>query len=259
MKGDKPTAVAEEQERGEAMATEKKKRAGKIQSINFKDDIYEILTKEVNAIDSNYSSRINALIRYTYGLTPEVKEDIARYCRQREIELENDANAEKDLFWKKKLKDMSKEYSELVDLLTSGKGVHPVASAKPRFKICQTCGKVFFPERHGNEEYCCFECRQEGIKRANAKSDAAPLRKAWTRASQRIKNHSDISYIEVDDLELTDEARINLAEELIKTNNKKGLIELLKKEYNERKGNQPDEKIIAWLEKTGYKRKQRLK
>lgn len=109
------------------MASGKKKRKGKIQSINFNDETYDILTREVTATDSNYSSRINTMVRCTYGLSSDIKEDLARYCYEQSNKLAEQA-ADQPEFVKKGLMDKSSQYTAIVDLLTSGRGVRPALS-----------------------------------------------------------------------------------------------------------------------------------
>lgn len=122
-------------------------------------------------------------------------------------------------------------------------------------RVCETCEKYFIPQLHGNEAYCCDECRHKGQRRNSAKSDAAPLRRAWKQTYQRIKNNADIRYIKANELELMDETKTHIADALIQSNDKRRFIELLKAEYIERKKKQSNEEIISWLKKIAHKRK----
>lgn len=98
------------------------KRKGKIQSINFEDEAYEILTNEVKAVGGNYSSNINRLIYYALALDISVKEEMAIHAYQRALEVKKEANEESG-FSKSLLLRQSEQYMDLVSLFTAEKGI----------------------------------------------------------------------------------------------------------------------------------------
>ena len=97
------------------------RRKGKIQSINFEEDTYALLTDEVYKTSNNYSGTINKLILSTIGLDADVKEEIAMHAYEVALKLKKNAGEESG-FGKAALLRKSDQYMGLVSLLTSGKG-----------------------------------------------------------------------------------------------------------------------------------------
>lgn len=97
-------------------------RKGKIQSINFDDETYKILTDEVNEVGGNYSGTINRLIRYALALDKGVKDEMALHAYQKAVELKKEASEESG-FRKSTLEKQSEQYMDLMNLFTSGRGI----------------------------------------------------------------------------------------------------------------------------------------
>ncbi len=104
------------------MAINSPKRKGKIQSINFGDAAYSVLTDAVQRTGANYSALINLLICDVLGADEEVKQEMATHAYQKALELKAEASQTAG-FHKKPLIERSEQYMDLVNLLTLGRGV----------------------------------------------------------------------------------------------------------------------------------------
>lgn len=120
------------------------KRRGKIQSINFEDETYKILTDEVNKIGGNYSSTLNRLIRHALAIDNSVKEEMAMHAYQKALELKKEASEESG-FGKAALQKQSEQYMDLVSLFTSGEGI-TVPALENMQRIDMKCDYLICPD-----------------------------------------------------------------------------------------------------------------
>ena len=104
------------------MAINSPKRKGKIQSINFGDAAYSILTDAVQRTGANYSALINLLICDVLGADEDVRREMAEHAYQKALEFKSEASRTAG-FYKKPLLEKSEQYMELMNLLTFGQGV----------------------------------------------------------------------------------------------------------------------------------------
>lgn len=108
-----------------------KQRKGKIQSINFEDDVYAILTKEIERTGNNYSRLINKLVHCTLGISEHVRNDMAAYAYQKALETDSAADEETG-YSKDALLAQNRQYMDMVNLFTLNKGIPSTANSKMR-------------------------------------------------------------------------------------------------------------------------------
>lgn len=117
------------------MATGIQKRKGKIQSINFGDVAYSILSDTVRRTGATYSALINHLVCDVLGADEEIKREMAIHAYQKALELKTEASQTAG-FHKKPLIQRSEQYMDLFNLLTLGQDITvPVNESMQRIDL----------------------------------------------------------------------------------------------------------------------------